>query len=285
MSSPSQAPVPGGDSRPGQSEYSRKAALNVINQSGQAASAHDDPFANWLIQTAKSLRDSWQQAVVGLLVVAAAVYFVQVFRAQNEQESVEAATLFERIGDDIAAWRATRDDIDHKRELNAIPKSTPVASEQDLKKLSDQLELQHTKIVEGLKSLGDAQAPYPEMAAFFGTIMTIEQGDTKALAGLLAAAQVDGVFKLSGRTRMLAELKLLALARASLDSEEQKTAAREALLRIAKEGQYGAPVAILALARTAKSSEDKAAVKRAFDLLVADQAEPIRDEVEALTLN
>lgn len=292
MNSPIQAPNPREANRPGQSEYSRKAALNVVNQpSGAATSAHDDPFANWLIETGKSLRESWQQAVVGILVVAAAVYFIQVFRTQGEQEGVEAAALFQRIGSDISQWRATKSELTQKQELNSAAKSTPTekatpaVSADDLKKLQEDLDQQHTRIVEGLKALGDAQAPYPEMAQFYGTIMTIEQGDASALVGLLDSIQVDSVIKLSGRARMLAELKLLATARALLDSPENQKLARSALSRLASEGQYTAPVALMALARTAQSVEEKNAAREFLEKLPADQSEPIRSEVEVLTTN
>ena len=146
-------------------------------------------------------------------------------------------------------------------ELDALDLSS---QEEETKK---KIKTAKLKVDGGVKSLGKAIEPYPQMAQVYAALADLRSGTKKA-------DQIKFFYEqgyATGEPRLVQELQDLLVSKYLLDQDLEK--GRSALVKLAEMGSYVAPAAISTLAKISETEEQRAAVLKLADAVAARQPE------------
>jgi hypothetical protein len=129
------------------------------------------------------------------------------------------------------------------------------------------IETAKLKVDGGVKSLGKAIEPYPQMAQIYAALADLRSGTKKA-------DQVKFFYEqgyATGEARLVQELQDLLVSKYLLDQDLEK--GRFALVKLAEQGSYVAPAAISTLAKISETEEQRSAALKLADAVAARQPE------------
>ena len=207
-------------------------------------STEDDPILRYL-------SNSWRQILTTCLAFAALFYIVNNFVQTRKNSQRASGDLFVQVQNDYGALRSLIDSPQVPTE-----ESAKVEREKQIKDLSSRVE-------QGLASLGDARAPYPNLARLYRGFMLSLTGDIQTASTTLNTLSEELKDK-EGVDRLISELAKISLARMKVDSAADKTAAQAELSQLVSSSEYVGAVAALTSAGVSSSEEE---VKRSADLI------------------
>lgn len=219
-----------------------------------------DPIADFI-------KAQWRPIFVGVLLIFAILYVKNTMQESHQRGLEASADALFKTQEAFASFKEAQKKV---KELEAKPLSTDTKAKE--KELEDRgaaqndLRSKDERMQQTLAVLGDSKAPYNKIADLMKLLVAHEKGDVSAMRTALGKYSTESLPKLAGPDRFVAELSLIALGRALLDTPETEAEGRNILIALAKQGQVVGVSAALTISRIA-STEDQKKEARA---LIAD---------------
>jgi hypothetical protein len=245
----------------GKDELEQNSAEHDIYTDPTISQSAKDPVAEFV-------KRQWKPLIFTILFVFALTYIVNSLKESAQRSLRSSADSFYKANNAFNEYKVSAKKV---RDLELVAAPTVEAEkEKAQKELTDaksDLTIKSDRLKEAVKVLSDAVEPYNKFTSIFNALAAHERGDLNAVKSALASYSTDSLAKLKDSERFIAELSLITLGRALIDSTESESEGKRILLALAKDGQTVAVSAAVSYARIANSEDEKKQAKELLESL------------------
>lgn len=258
---------------------SRGADHDIFQDPALAQTVQDDPLFLFL-------KKWWLHVAVVAGAIVLGIYAKGAFEETHRAEMSRSADRFMEMQgqfEELAALEAAV--LKAEADVAAAAADKKEAAGKALADAQQKLREGRTRLDNLLATLADAREPYAELGKLYRGALALRGNDFAAAQSTLSANRWTGIEDVESSSRFIAELEAFTLARAELDQENLRSAARGHLRGLAERGAHFDIAAALALASASGNDEEKAEARAVLENLRArapEQTEVIESALNQL---
>lgn len=236
------------------------ANTNIFEDPAIAAAAKNDPFAQFVTK-------NWKRIAGALFAVVLAMIAYNAVTTTQEQKRAASTALFAQVREQYRDITTKKQElVKLKLELASKPEGEKKAVQDKVAALESEINSVREKSKLMLSSL-DSPAPFDLLGRLYGGLIAAQFGEYEQTKSALISTPWELTGRAGSPERMTAELATLGLGKALSESPQHVQPAKDALLRLAENGEFAAVPALEALAALASTPEELEKVKSVLSTL------------------
>ncbi len=244
----------------GSSSSTTTANTNIFEDPAIAAAANNDPFAKFVAK-------NWKRIAGVLFALALGMIAYNAVKTTQEQKRAASTALFAQVREQYREIVSKKQELAKlKAELLSKPEGEKKAVQDKVDSLEAEMSAVREKSKLMLSSL-DSPPPFDLLGRLYRGLIAAQFGEFEQTKSALNETPWELTGRAGSPERMTAELAALGLGKALSESPMHIQPAREALLRLAENGEFAAVPALEALAALASTPEELGKVKEILGVL------------------
>ncbi len=244
----------------GSSRSATTANTNIFEDPAIAAAANNDPFARFVTK-------NWKRIAGVLFAVALGMIAYNAVITTQEQKRSASTALFGQVREQYREIVSKKQELVKLRaELASKPDNEKKAAQEKITSIETEVTAVREKSKLMLSSL-DSPPPFDLLGKLYGGLIAAQFGEYEQTKSALISTPWELTGRAGSPERMTAELATLGLGKALSESPQHLQHARDALLRLAENGEFAAVPALEALAAMASTPEELEKVKSILGVL------------------